>query len=160
MGQSPGPTKTLWGLHVFMNPTPALSLGRILPVSTSSLLSPCRVLQDSVSTVPGIHEDPSVQGHPAAAAGPGEGAAPMLPAKFPGGLGGHSSPTSGPNGPMVAAGLGPAVMAEASSSGDSVPRAERHLGGPQPGRVLCSLSQAQLGRGSLEGGRHKAPRCS
>lgn len=54
---------------------------------------------------------------------------------------------------MVAAGPGPAVMAEVSPSGDSVPRAERHLGDPQPGRVLCSLSQAQLGHGSLEGGR-------
>lgn len=100
-GQSPGPTKTLWGLHVFMNPTPALSLGGKLPVLTSSLFSPCRVLQDSVPTVPGIHEDPSVQGQPAAAAGPGEGAAPVLPAKFPGGWGGTHPPPQGPMAPWL-----------------------------------------------------------
>lgn len=101
VGAEPWPHQNPVGLHVFMNPTPALSLGRILPVSTSSLLSPCRVLQDSVSTVPGIHEDPSVQGHPAAAAGPGEGAAPVLPAKFPGGLGGTHPPPQGPVAPWL-----------------------------------------------------------
>lgn len=36
-------------------------------------------------------------------------------------------------------------------------RAERRLGGPQPGRVPRSLSQVQRGHGSLEGGQHKAP---
>lgn len=82
---------------------------------------------------------------------------PRAAGQVPGRVGGHSSPTSGPDGPMVAAGPGPAAMAEASLSGDSVPRAERHLGGPQPGRVPCSLSQAQRGHGSLEGGQHKAP---
>lgn len=38
-----------------------------------------RVLQDSVSAVPGVHEDPPVQGRPAAAAGPGEGEGRPIP---------------------------------------------------------------------------------
>lgn len=51
-------------------PLPAAARG----TGTEILPPPSRrVLPDSVSAVPGVHEDPPVQGRPAAAAGPGEG---------------------------------------------------------------------------------------
>lgn len=46
---------------------------------------------------------------------------PRAASQVPGRVGGHSSPLRAQCGPMAAAGPGPAVMAEVSSSGDSVP---------------------------------------
>lgn len=60
-------------------------------------------------------------------------------------VGGHSS-TSGPSGPMVAAGRA-ARWLRCPHLGQC-PHAGGILGDPQPGRVLCGLSQAQLGHGS------------
>lgn len=76
----------------------------------------------------------------------------MLPAKSPGA--GHSSPISGPNGPVVALAL--LRWLRRPHLGKVSPRAERRLGGPQPGHVPRSHSQVQRGHGSLEGGWHKA----
>lgn len=51
----------------------ASSYPRVTSVLKLCPLAPRRVVQDSVLAVPGVHKDPAVQGHPAAAAGPGEG---------------------------------------------------------------------------------------
>lgn len=151
--RAPSPVGLVFML-VFMNPTHALSLGGIFPMLTSSLFSPYRVFQDSVPTVPGIHEDPSIQGQPAAAAGPGEGAAPVLPAKSPG-VGGTHPPPQGLMAPWLQLAL--LRWLRCPHLGTVSTRAERRLGGPQPGHVPRSLGQVQRGHDSLEGGWHKAP---
>lgn len=94
----PGDTKAAWGPKVphgagrfQQHPTvePGSSWGsRAAPGSRPQPVAPAlrscpppsrRVLQDSVSAVPGVHEDPPVQGRPAAAAGPGEGEGRPIP---------------------------------------------------------------------------------
>lgn len=116
-------------------PTPASSLSWRVSELKPCLGSPRRILQDSVPTVPGIHKDPSVQGQPAAAAGPGEGE-PHVVLPDPAPL------TYGSHGPGAAAGRA------------LLPCLRR----PRLGTVCPAASVVELGWGAVRCGRpHAGP---